>query len=52
MDLLFLLLVTALVWENYTDLYKFLTGKSNKEPYYYTKKDNWDWQDWNSDDLP
>ena len=34
------------------DLYKFLTGKSNKEPYYYTKKDDWDWQDWNVDDLP
>ena len=52
MDSLIYLLLIALVIENYGNLYKFLTGKSNKEPYYYTKKEDWDWQDWNADDLP
>ena len=52
MDLLIYLLLIALVIENYGNLYKFLTGKSQKAPYYYKKKDPWIWQDdWNIDDL-
>ena len=27
-----------------------LSGKSDKEPYYY-KKDSWDWQDFDRDDI-
>ena len=50
MDTLFGLLIIALVWENYTNLYNFLRGKSDKEPYYY-KKDSWDWQDFDRDDI-
>ena len=42
----------VLVIENYGNLYKFLTGKSNKQPYYYKKKDPWNWQDdWDKDDI-
>ena len=51
MDLLFGLLIVTLIWENYATLYKFLTGKSNKEPYYYNEED-WNWKNWSSDDLP
>ena len=51
MDSLIYLLLIALVIENYSNLYKFLTGKSSKEPYYY-KTDKWNWQDdWNKDDI-
>ena len=52
MDLLIYLLLIALVIENYGNLYKFLTGKSQKAPYYHKKKDPRNWQDdWNSDDI-
>ena len=52
MDLLIYLLLIALVIENYGNLYKFLTGKSQKAPYYHKKKDPLNWQDdWNKDDI-
>jgi hypothetical protein len=52
MDSLIYLLLIVLVIENYGNLYKFLTGKSTKEPYYYKKTDPWNWQDdWNKDDI-
>jgi len=39
------------VIENYGNLYKFLTGKSQKAPYHY-KTDKWNWQDdWDRDDI-
>ena len=52
MDLLILLFLVVLVIENYGNLYKFLTGKSKDTPYYYHKKDPWNWQDdWDKDDI-
>ena len=52
MDLLIYLLLIALVIENYGNLYKFLTGKSQKAPYYHKKKHPWNWQDdWNTDAI-
>tara|TARA_R100000808_G_C2131307_1_gene140492 strand:- start:921 stop:1082 length:162 start_codon:yes stop_codon:yes gene_type:complete len=52
MDLLILIFICALVIENYGNLYKFLSGKSNNTPYYYQKKDTWNWQDdWDKDDI-
>ncbi len=52
MDLLISIFLFVLVIENYGNLYKFLTGKSHKAPYYHKKKDPWNWQDdWNTDDL-
>jgi len=52
MESLIYLLLIALVIENYSNLYKFLTGKSTKEPYYYKKTDPWNWQDdWDRDDI-
>jgi len=50
METLLYLLLIALVIENYGNLYKFLTGKSTKEPYYF-KKDDWDWQNFDQDDI-
>jgi len=52
METLIYLLLIVLVIENYGNLYKFLTGKSTKEPYYYKKTDSWNWQDdWDRDDI-
>tara|TARA_Y100000114_G_C11681886_1_gene288986 strand:+ start:446 stop:607 length:162 start_codon:yes stop_codon:yes gene_type:complete len=52
MDLLILLFLVVLVIENYGNLYNFLTGKSDNTPYYYYKKDTWNWQDdWDRDDI-
>ena len=51
MDLLISIFLFVLVIENYGNLYKFLTGKSQKAPYHY-KTDKWNWQDdWDRDDI-
>ena len=52
MNTLILLFLVVLVIENYGNLYNFLTGKSDDTPYYYHKKDTWNWQDdWDRDDI-
>ena len=45
MQTLLYLFLIVLVLENYGNLYNFLRGKSDKQPYYYKEKDTWNWQD-------